>query len=38
LQTPDGSYTRSLVACLIMEAAAAFIVLLPVMGRLKRAP
>jgi predicted MFS family arabinose efflux permease len=33
LQTPDGSYTRALMACLVMEAAAAVIVLLPVLAR-----
>jgi MFS family permease len=38
LQTPDGSYTRSLVACLIMEAAAAVIVLAPVVARMNRVP
>jgi MFS family permease len=36
LQTPDGSYTRSLVACLIMEAAAAVIVLFPALARSRR--
>jgi MFS family permease len=29
LQQPDGSYTRALMACLAMEAAAAVIVLIP---------
>jgi MFS family permease len=33
LQLPDGSYARALLACLAMEAVAAFIVLAPVMGR-----
>jgi MFS family permease len=36
LQRPDGSYTRSLAACLLMEAAAAAIVIAPLMGRMKR--
>jgi len=33
LQQAEGSYTRALLACLAMEAAAAVIVLLPVMAR-----
>ena len=33
LQQPDGSYTRALVACLVMEGAAAVIVLLPALAR-----
>jgi len=36
LQQPDGSYARGLFACLVMEVAAAVIVLAPVMGRMKR--
>jgi len=36
LQQPDGSYARALFACLVMEVAAAVIVLAPVMGRMKR--
>jgi MFS family permease len=38
LQTPDGSYTRALMACLVMEVAAAVIVLLPVLARLRSRP
>jgi MFS family permease len=36
LQQPDGSYAHALFACLVMEVAAAVIVLAPVMGRMKR--
>jgi predicted MFS family arabinose efflux permease len=36
LQRPDGSYARALFACLVMEVAAAVIVLAPIMGRMKR--
>jgi len=33
LQQGQGSYTRALLACLVMQAAAAAIVLVPVVGR-----
>jgi MFS family permease len=33
LQQPDGSYTRALMTCVIMEATAAVIVLLPALAR-----
>ena len=36
LQQPDGAYTWALVACLSMEAAAAVIVLAPVVVRMNR--
>ena len=36
LQQPDGSYTRALVTCLVMEAAAAMIVLFPAFARPRR--
>jgi MFS family permease len=35
LQHAQGTYTRALLACLLMQAAAAVIVLLPVMARIK---
>jgi MFS family permease len=38
LQQPDGSYTHSLVACLVMEGAAAMIVLWPVISWTKELP
>jgi MFS family permease len=37
LQLPDGSYTHALMACLVMELAAAGIVLLPLARRRNRA-
>jgi MFS family permease len=36
LQQGPGSYTRALIACLAMETLAAVIVLLPIIGRIKR--
>ena len=36
LQQPDGSYTRALMACLVMDIAAAAIVLSPRIGIMKR--
>jgi MFS family permease len=36
LQQPDGSYARALFACLVMEVAAAVVVLAPAVGRMKR--
>jgi len=36
LQQPDGSYTRALMACLLMEAAAAVIVMWPRLVRPRR--
>jgi len=38
LQQPDGAYTWALFACLLMEVAAAVIVLAPVVTRMKRVP
>jgi MFS family permease len=36
LQQAEGAYTRALLACLLMQAAAAVIVVLPIIGRMKR--
>jgi MFS family permease len=36
LQQAEGAYTRALLVCLLMQAAAAVIVVLPIIGRMKR--
>jgi MFS family permease len=36
LLQPDGAYTRALLACLVVQVAAAVIVVLPIIGRMKR--
>jgi MFS family permease len=38
LQDAQGSYTRALIACLLMQAVAAVIVLLPITARIKTSP
>ncbi len=38
LQRAEGSYTTALIACLVMQATAAVIVVLPVLGRIVRRP
>jgi MFS family permease len=35
LEQPEGNYTRALIACLLMQAVAAVIVLLPITARMK---
>lgn len=38
LQRAEGSYTVALVACLVVQATAAIIVVAPVFGRIARRP